>query len=211
MMISNLHKEWLQLGEKYCKDSLSLDSIWMKIKKKYTEKKRYYHNLNHINWMLQLAEENKNQIVDMDVLLFSIWFHDIIYKSSKKDNEEKSADFARSTLQKFSIKEVRVDKVCELILSTKAHQVQLKEDGDNAFLLDFDLSILGQGWEVYHNYIHKIRKEYSIYPDFLYKPGRKKVLLSFLNRETLYFTGKYRVLYEDKARENLEREINLLT
>ncbi|MFY0628814.1 MAG: hypothetical protein JXR05_00455 [Flavobacteriaceae bacterium] len=160
--------------------------------------------------MLKQAEENKGKIVDLDAVLFAIWFHDIVYKSSKKDNEEKSAKLAQSILQKFSIEEERINKVYELILSTKAHQIKLEEDKDNAFLLDLDLYILGQDWKVYQVYIRNIRKEYSLYPDFLYRPGRRKVLEGFLERKTLYFTKKYQDIFEVKARQNLEREIKLL-
>ena len=161
--------------------------------------------------MLLQAEEHKESLTDADLVLFAIWFHDIIYKSSKKDNEDKSAEFAKEILSKFSLSHDEVKKVVDLIESTKAHQLEVLNDLDNAFLLDFDLSILGQEWNVYEVYIQNIRKEYSIYPDFLYKPGRKKVLQSFLHRETLFFTEKYQNLYEKQARKNLEREIRGLS
>jgi len=154
--VENLHKEWIRLGERLSKNSLLLDSIWKKIEKKYTGKKRHYH----IYSMLQLAEENKNQIRDMDILLFSIWFHDIIYNPSKQNNEEKSADYAKSIAEKFSLKKDQIKKLHQLILSTKSHQILVSKD--NAYLLDFDLSILGQNWEIYQAYINNIRKEYSI-------------------------------------------------
>ncbi|WP_255411459.1 hypothetical protein [Lacinutrix sp. Bg11-31] len=44
----------------------------------------------------------------------------------------------------------------------------------------------------------------------MYKPGRKKVLKHFLDRETLYFTDDFRKKYKIKARENLKKEIGLL-
>ena len=78
---------------------------------------------------------------------------------------------------------------------------------DNAYLLDFDLSILGSDWDSYRNYTIQIRKEYKIYPDFMYKSGRKKVLQHFLERETLYFTEAYQVTHENRARENLKKEL----
>jgi predicted metal-dependent HD superfamily phosphohydrolase len=97
-----------------------------------------------------------------------------------------------------------------MIVSTQKHELILKQNQDNAHLLDLDLSILGTDWETYQKYIHNIRKEYKIYPDFMYKPGRKKVLKHFLDRETLYFTDDFRNKHEVKARENLKREIKLL-
>lgn len=208
-MVENLHIRWLQLTANYYTDLSLADSLWQKIQKNYTYKNRYYHNLIHINSMLEKAEENKSQLTDYDELLFAIWFHDVIYKSTSKKNEEKSADFAKSTLNKMS--NINIDKIYHLIISTKKHQIILTENDDNAFLLDFDLSILGTEWSVYKTYIQNIRKEYKIYPDFLYNPGRKKVLESFLNRKQLYFTEKYQDLFEENARQNLEKEFKLLS
>lgn len=207
MFTETLQAEWLALGRKYSGDEDLLRSVWEKIEKNHTDKARFYHNLEHIAVMFKQAKSCAAEIDDLDAVLFAIWFHDIIYKSTRKDNEEKSAEFAFNTLSKLSLERRRIEKVTTLIHSTKKHQVVLSENRDNAYLLDFDLSILGQSWEVYKIYIDQIRKEYRIYPDLLYKPGRKKVLKSFLEREQLYFTEKYRVLYEEQARKNLEKEI----
>jgi predicted metal-dependent HD superfamily phosphohydrolase len=206
-----LHKEWLLLAKKYCDDQALIACLWEKIAKKYAGKNRYYHNLGHIHSMLQQAKENREQIIDFDALLFAIWFHDIIYKVSKKNNEEKSAEFASSVLKTLSKEKIHFNTVAQLIISTKSHQIILKENNDNAFMLDFDLSILGQDWEIYKAYIQNIRKEYKLYPDFLYNPSRRKILENFLNRKTLFYTKKYQDIFEDKARVNLIREIKLLS
>ena len=206
-----LHKEWLILAKKYCDDQLLIGCLWEQIEKKYAGKNRHYHNLSHIHSMLLQAKENREQIIDFDVVLFAIWFHDIIYKSSKINNEEKSAEFASSALKNILKEKIHFNTVAQLIISTKSHQIILKENNDNAFLLDFDLSVLGQDWESYKGYIQNIRKEYKLYPDFLYNPSRKKVLENFLNRKMLFFTEKYQDLFEEKARVNLIREIKLLS
>lgn len=56
------------------------------------------------------------------------------------------------------------------------------------------------------NYTKQIRKEYSIYPDFLYKPGRKKVLEHFLQLENIFKTDYFKTKYEVQARKNIESE-----
>ena len=86
----------------------------------------------------------------------------------------------------------------------------LTENLDNAYLLDLDLSILGTDWEIYNKYTQNIRKEYKIYPDILYKPGRKKVLKHFLERDSLYFTERFKTKFEKQARNNLIQEIDML-
>lgn len=209
-MIIELKSEWFGLTSKYTEDETLITFLWEEILKQYSRKKRHYHNLSHIQNMLSQAEDFKNNIKDFDALLFAIWYHDIIYKSTKKNNEEESAFFAQKRLKSLNFEEKRLENIQKLIISTKKHQILLEENEDNDYLLDFDLSILGSDWETYQNYIRQIRKEYKIYPDFMYKPGRKKVLQHFLERETLYFTGHYKNRLESQARENISKEIKLL-
>ncbi|WP_290698999.1 hypothetical protein [Lacinutrix sp.] len=208
-MIDWLKTEWYNLASKYCNATLA-ETLWIEIHNNYTNKTRHYHNLSHIYNMLIQAEDLKPEIQDLEALQFSIWYHDIIYKSSKKDNEEKSALFAEKRLKTINFDENRIKIIKKLIVSTKKHELVLNKNLDNTYLLDLDLSVLGADWETYQKYIQNIRKEYKIYPDFMYKPGRKKVLLHFLERETLYFTETYRNKYEVQARKNLTKEIELL-
>jgi len=209
-MITALQLKWFDLASKYAEDKNTIATYWDDILKHYSGKNRYYHNLSHIQNMLAQAEDAKTHIEDFDVLCFAIWYHDFIYKSTKKDNEEKSAFFAQKHLKSLNLKEKRIKNVENLIISTKKHQIILGENEDNAYLLDFDLSILGTDWKTYYSYTQHIRKEYKIYPDFMYKPGRKKVLQTFLERETLYFTESYKMRFENQARENILKEIKLL-
>ena len=209
-MISELKSRWLDLFSKYSKDKPLIETYWKEIINKYSSKKRFYHNLSHLQNMLKQLDKYENQIVDLDTLKFAIWYHDIIYKSTKKDNEEKSAVLGKKRLKTIGFDENRLEKLKKLIVSTKKHQLILTKNNDNAYLLDLDLSILGADWNTYKNYIQNIRKEYKIYPNFMYNPGRKKVLNHFLERETLFFTQDFQIKYEKQARENLKKEIELL-
>ena len=210
-MVEKLRRNWVKLGKRYTTDVKSLESIWDQIEVNYTEKKRYYHGLSHLNYMIDLTEENSDLLQDKDAVLFGVWFHDIVYKATKSDNEEESAVIAIKTLQSIGVDNEKIKKIKDLILSTDGHKIIVDTDEDNAYFLDFDLAILGQDWSVYEAYIQNIRKEYSIYPDLLYKLGRKKILSHFLDRETLYFTEKYQNSLEAKARENLTKELQLLS
>lgn len=209
-MKSFLKNKWNQLASNYCKDELLIQSYWEEIERQYDSKNRHYHNLTHVSKMLEQAETHKDKIQNYDIVLFSIWYHDIIYKSTKSNNEEKSAELAFKRLSLFSLDEEDLKCIETLILSTKKHQPLISENNDNLFLLDFDLSILVTDWETYRQYISNIRKEYAIYPDFVYNKDRKKVLKHFSERKTLYFTDYYQKHFESQARENLKREIELL-
>ena len=48
-------------------------------------------------------------------------------------------------------------------------------------------------------------------PDELYRPGRRRVLESFLSRRHIYLTERLRALWEAPARANLSEEILRLT
>ncbi len=172
----------------------------------YSEKSRYYHNLEHITSMLSELEEVISDVSSPDTVLFSIYYHDIIYDPKRKDNEYQSACLCRKVLDATDFKE---SAVCfQQIIATKDHL--LSTDSDTNILLDIDLSILGKEKRIYTEYSSQIRKEYAMYPDFLYKPGRKKALLHLLQSDFIYKTDYFRNKYEDQARKNLEDEIRSL-
>jgi len=98
--------------------------------------------------------------------------------------------------------------VFDAICATQQHQHNEVEDIN--WLIDFDLKILARDWDNYKIYFQQIRKEYRIYPDFLYKPGRAKALKHFLENEFIFQTSTFRNLYEEKARVNIDKEISIL-
>lgn len=201
----NLKSIFSDLISKYSDNEILKTDYWKEIEQSYSHKSRKYHNLIHLENMIRELEEVKDKISDYDSILFSIFYHDIIYKATSKDNEEKSAEKAKIRLEKFNVPQKKITKIYNQILATKSHK--RSEDSDTNFLLDSDLAILGQDWEIYENYTQQIRKEYSIYPDFMYKPGRKKVLTHFLEFEEIFKTDYFKGIYEEKARENIKREI----
>ncbi|EDP96701.1 hypothetical protein U8527_00165 [Kordia algicida OT-1] len=209
-MYNKPYTSWRNLVLNYTNDETLLIQLWEEINKKYTSSRRRYHNLDHINYMLKLASKNKADFNDFDILLFAIWYHDIIYKATKSNNELKSAEFAQKQLKKLQIDTKRIENCFNLIVSTKKHEIINTKNQDNAYLLDFDLAILGTSWESYKAYTQKIRKEYNMFPDFMYNKGRKKVLQHFLERPRIYYTEKYYDLWETIARENIQKELTLL-
>ncbi|MBF4469838.1 hypothetical protein [Flavobacterium sp. HJJ] len=179
---------------------------WSDLEKAYSKKSRHYHNLTHLEEMIECFETYSERLQNPNEILFSIFYHDFIYSSSKKDNELKSAEFALSILPENA----KLDKqlIFDAICATQLHAHNSAEDVN--WLIDFDLKILAKDWNDYKIYFEQIRKEYRIYPDFLYKPGRAKALKHFLENEFIFQTNEFRSLYEDQARRNIEKEISLL-
>lgn len=204
----NLKERFSALSLAFSPDQELIEKLWSEIEKNYSQKSRHYHNLAHLESMFSGLDAVNVRISNYLNISFSVFYHDVIYDSSSKSNEEKSADFAKERLQQLNLNETDISEIYHQILATKAHQNS--DNKDLNYLLDADLSILGKDLETYIDYTLKIRKEYSIYPDLLYKPGRKKVLKHFLEMENIFKTDYFREKYEKQARKNIEWEIDNL-
>lgn len=194
---------FLDLIGKYSDNQEYNLACWTEIHKNYSARSRYYHNLQHITSMIEELYKLESEIEDLDTLLFSIYYHDIIYKSTKSDNEYQSALLFEKRIAKTSF--LHLEKCKTQIEATKEHK--LSNDSDTNLLIDLDLSVLGKSPEEYIKYSENIRKEYNIYPDFMYKKGRKKVLEHFLNKDSIFKTEYFINRYEQQAINNLKTEL----
>lgn len=201
----NLKERFSESCLQFTQDQKLIEKLWSEIERNYSQKGRHYHNLEHLETMFSELDEVKDNISNYSNISFSVFYHDVIYDASSKSNEERSADFAKVRLRELNVNETDISEIYRQILATKAHLSSNNNDID--YLLDADLSILGKDLETYMDYTKKIRKEYSIYPDLLYKPGRKKVLKHFLEMEPIFKMEYFRVKYEEKAKKNIEFEI----
>ncbi|MBL6448695.1 hypothetical protein JMN32_20450 [Fulvivirga sp. 29W222] len=190
---------------KYTDDRKLVEELWEEIRTHYTCKHRHYHNLDHLHNLLEQLTEVKAQIKNWDVVLFALFYHDLIYNPVKRDNEEKSARWAEKQLKVLNVPKEVVEKCVRQIRATKGHAEAV--DGDINLFTDADLSILGCDYTQYKTYKDQVRREYHIYPDMLYKPGRKKVLLHFLNMDRIFKTSHFFDKFENQARQNLQSEL----
>lgn len=176
----------------------------------YSAGDRHYHNLRHVAEMLRLLEQFEASVVDYDAIRFAVWFHDAVYDTRGKTNEEESAALAARALDELGVPPERAGAVRRLILATKRHEA-VEDLPDVGLFLDADLSILGAPAETYSAYSDAIRREYSWVPDDAYREGRLKVLTNFLGRARLYFTEPLAERFETRARRNLSGEVRTLT
>jgi predicted metal-dependent HD superfamily phosphohydrolase len=184
---------------------------WLEVlTRHYSAAGRHYHNLHHVAEALRLLEVFEAEAADYDALRFAAWFHDAVYDTRSKTNEEESAALAARALSELGVPPAKTEQVRLLILATKRHEA----DGDTpdaGLFLDADLSILGAEEETYAAYREAIREEYAWVPEAAYREGRLKVLKSFLRRERLYFTASLTERLEARARRNLADEIRTLS
>ena len=200
-----LKETFIELTKNYTDDERLSGKIWKEIETKYSNKNRHYHTLEHLDSILNQLTSIKNQINDWNTILFSLYFHDIVYNVLKKNNEERSAALAEIRMRSISVQSEIIEKCKDQIIATKAHHIS--KDNDTNYFTDSDLSILGNNPKIYSNYYRQIRKEYSIYPDLIYCPGRIKVLTHFLNMDRIFKTDYFFEKFEIQARENLKTEL----
>src|SRR5579872_1353094 len=171
----------------------------------YAAPNRHYHNLAHIRDCLdQLARVDGLSAVERDVLESAIWWHDVVYDPTRSDNEELSAQLAEQHLSA----EMR-QEVGRLIRLTKTHHVE-PSDKLGAILISIDLSILAAEPSRYDAYAAAIRKEFAHVPDAAYRAGRSDVLKRFAARPVIFPDAAFARVYEQKARDNLARELAML-
>ena len=202
-----LQQRFYNLLSQYTKNSVLIAEFWNTIVANYSEKHRAYHNLKHLEEIFTYFDTHKAAIAKPNLLSFSIFYHDIIYNIWRKDNEEKSADFAVQELGNIDLSIEELSIIKQQIIATKTHEAI---DNDTQLFIDFDLAILGRPAKVYQQYTALIRQEYKSVPWFLYKKGRKKVLQHFLEKPSIYNTTIFKKLYENQAKENLNLELNSL-
>lgn len=201
-----LKETFVKLASTYTDDNLLIKELWEEIEATHSTPKRHYHTLKHLENLLYQLEAVKDQIQNWDAVLFTLYYHDIVYNPLKDNNEEKSAELAAARLSALAVP-AGLSQLCkQQILATKKHL--FNTDQDTNYFTDADLSVLGQDWHVYSAYAEGVRKEYSIYPDLIYKPGRKKVLQHFLQMDRIYKTDHFYKMLEISAKRNLQQELD---
>lgn len=183
------------------------EALWKEIEEDYQHKSRHYHTLQHLENLLSELLPHKHAFTNWHTLVFALAYHDVIYNSLRADNEAKSAALAVKRLTEINFPEHEIYRCGQLILATKKHEAA---DAETNLFTDADLSILGSDPETYQTYTQQIRREYRMYPDLLYNPGRKKVLNHFLSMSVIYKTEPFRDKYEATARLNIQAELESL-
>lgn len=206
-MKSVLEKTFLSLVSTYTKNERLAATLWAEITHQYSEKGRYYHTLNHLDYLLSQLLEIKEEICQWETILFTLYYHDIVYDPSQTNNEEQSAVIAEKRLRQITVPQ-DITEICkQQIIATQFHTSS--DNSDTNYFTDADLSILGQPWHVYRQYAEDVRKEYGLYTDSIYYQGRKQVLQRFLSMDRIFKTDHFFNAFEVTARENLRKEIDL--
>lgn len=181
--------------------------LYCDLARRYGAPERHYHNLTHAAQVRTYLPQDDAYF--REAVIFAAWYHDIIYDSRARDNELRSAEYAREVLASFSCPVSIREETARLILLTRTHETT-PDDQPGHELLDADLAILSEDEPAYDAYAAAIRKEYAWVSDADYREGRTRVLERFLARPRIYLGNVMYTTSEARARANLSRELAAL-
>ena len=183
-------------------------SIFAQLAAAYAEPERAYHTAEHIRDCLAELDLSRDLAQYPDEVEAALWFHDAVYQPGASDNEDRSAELARTALSLRAVPHEVADRTAALVLATR--HAALSSSPDEQLICDIDLSILGREPEIFDAFERRIRREYARVPEPIYRRERSAVLSGFLRRRSIYQTDQFRHRYEALARANLERLIEKL-
>lgn len=196
------------------------DKWWALLERRYCEPQRAYHTLTHLAEMFNYFDECAASITDADAVGLAIFFHDVVYwpKAGSPKNEEDSAvlfdTFGQEALPAGEplglAKGKLIAKVRQWIVQTASHKVSDDDEEDCKLFMDFDMAILGTGWDRYEFYSKQIRQEYIHVPEAFYCKARSAFLAATAAGPPIFSTEHFRGRCEQTARENMAREAALL-
>ena len=176
--------------------------VFDEVQSYYRGSGRFYHTPSHIDHCLKMFDEARGEMDDPDAVEMAIWFHDLVYDSSAKDNELKSAKrFLELAGQ--SMDEEFKSRVYDLIMVT-VHPGSPR-DGDQKFMIDIDLSSFGLPWKEFTRDSIAVREEFRHMSDEEFFPRQRDFLETLLKRDYFYHTDFFRARRERAARANIER------
>ena len=172
---------------------------------------RRYHGSAHLLACLQALEAVATQCEHPNAVAWALWFHDAVYWPWSRRNEQRSADWARDSALALGLPAGFAQRVHALVMATAHLAAPAGDEGIDAdWVVDIDLGILGQAPATYERYARDVRREYFWITRSRFRRGRAAVLSHFLAQPTIYRTPHFRQLLEDRARDNLQRELAAL-
>jgi predicted metal-dependent HD superfamily phosphohydrolase len=193
---------WRQLG---AGDSPALRRLYGDVLHRYSEPHRHYHTYQHLAECFEKVRDIISLAQHPAEVHVGLWFHDVIYDTQRHDNEERSAEWARTAAREFGASAESAQRIYDLIMLTRHAVAPVGIDAE--VLVDADLSILGAQPERFQEYEAQVRNEYAWVPDVTFRPARARILKEFLGRPHVFATPPFRERYEAQARRNLERSL----
>ena len=176
---------------------------------RWAEPQRQYHTVAHLTAVLDVVDRFAGLAPHPERVRLAAWMHDAVYdpRALGDANERDSAEFAEGLLTTLGVPADTAAEVARLVGLTAGHATGA-DDPDGELLCDADLAVLAGDEQAYAAYTAAIRREYAHVPDEDFRAGRAQVLKALLELPSIYRLAPLREQWEQRARANLERELN---
>lgn len=210
---AELQAHWNTLGQALGRDTPAWRAEGRRLILSWAHWPRAYHDTTHL-WAclrhLQAVQDPQPGVLqDPHAVALALWYHDAVYWPWSKHNEQRSADWAVRFLRSQGLPDTMVLSVHQHILDTRHNPGTLA--GDAQWVVDIDLSILGQSEAVYRQFERNVRREYFFVRWPRYVAGRSAVLRGFVDRPRIYGSEWFHERYEAQARANLQNALQALS
>jgi predicted metal-dependent HD superfamily phosphohydrolase len=193
-----------------------IEATCRRLIQRWQEPDRHFHNLKHLVDVLARVDELAEETHHPDTVRLAAWYHGAVFSSTPSkaysrsggEDEAASAELAREELGALGVPARTLDRIAELILNLKRHEIKSR-DIDCLALSDADLAVLAADPQHYQAYRKAVRAEYAHLPKRHYVEGRRNIVGKLLARRHL-FVSPMGSQWEDAARENLSAELALL-
>ena len=180
--------------------------VWRELARRYAEPHRHYHDKRHLARCLEQLDLASDRIDHPDQVEMAVWFHDVVNDPGRRDNEQRSAEFFRQKAAGV-MDPGFLAAVVDLILITT--HTECPDDLDQQFICDIDLASFGYPWECFLKDSDAVKAEFQG-PDEDYYPGKRSFLEAMLNRPRIFLTDFFNQRYEQQARDNIGRLLDLI-
>ena len=182
------------------------DAVWFALAQRYAEPHRVYHDRAHRAHCLEQLDLAAAQVRQPDEVEMAVWFHDVVNEPGRRDNEQRSADYFHE-LAGGRIAPGFIQSVIGLILAT-THRAA-PTNPDQRFICDIDLASFGCPWECFMRDSTAVKAEFTGTEEEYYR-GKKTFLQAMLLRDRIFLTDFFHEHYEQQARENIDRLLDLI-
>ena len=195
-----------------------MKKIIQEIRQLYAEPIRFYHNLNHLDYLNAKLKQYSEHVYlsNSKTVELAILFHDASYNiwEMSGQNELESANllmYYSDQLLKYGFNKDHIVEAYDMIIASAHHSEYRPElSEETKFFLDLDLLSLSESYSVfeYNNdqlYLEN-KPRFPNYDDFRY--GSNSFLIKLLLRDKIY----YSYCFDDReeiARKNIKKYVGL--
>lgn len=172
----------------------------------YDQPSRRFHTRQHLIEALNHFAAAASSARHPAEVELAIWFHDAIWTPDGRDDEARSAEWARDALRRAGVDPSTIDRTYRFILATATPEAAVEHDA--CLVIDLDHVVLAAAPSRFQQFEAQVRDEMPHLSEREFRRHRRRILNRWMERTSVFSTPVLQMLYEGKARANLQRALH---